>query len=323
MRKSLCGGVAIVVWCAAIMTAGFSERAGSGVLVAAQLPAEPAPKEPPALSADHQKLLESGTPLNPQKTVFLDKKNGRLFLKTCVCLREGLLEMFLCKSRTKEHESILTIDSDAYVIHAGLLALGANAGQPVRFVPEFSPPQGDRIEIWVNWTDADGKQQRTQAQKWVRSLTRRYFVEKIGPLPNGIKLPRDPELKYIPEDGELVWFGIMTDAQRDTLLALSSDETYQNAIRKMHRESQPRTMDADFIFGGSGFHIEKDGSKWYQAEGGNLICVANFGDAMIDVSVRSSDVNAEASFEPDTDRVPPLGTPVVVELIPVRADAKD
>jgi hypothetical protein len=41
---------------------------------------------------------------------------------------------------------------------------------------------------------------------------------------------------------------------------------------------------------------------------------------MIDVSVRSSDMNSQASFEPYTERVPALGTPVLVELIPAKSD---
>ena len=114
----------------------------------------------------------------------------------------------------------------------------------------------------------------------------------------------------------------MSDEQRDKYLALSKDSKFQEAIRKFHKDSQPREMEADFIFAGSGFHEAKDGTKLYMAEGGNLICVANFGDAMIDVSIRSSDVNAEASFEPYAERIPPLGTPVVVELIPATEEAE-
>ncbi|MBX3441977.1 MAG: hypothetical protein KF774_06200 [Planctomyces sp.] len=281
---------------------------------------EAAPPKEFALPEPLQPLFKGTTSLNPQGTVALDKQEGRVLLKTRVCLREGLLEMLLCKSRTKEHESILTVDSDAYVIHAGLLAIGAKSGTPVRFQPDFQPPQGDALEVWLNWVDESGKAQRIEAQQWVRGLTRRYYVEKIGPLPQGLKLPKESDLKYDAAEQELIWFGPMTDAKRDELLKLSTGEAYQKAIRAMHADSQVRGMEADFVFAGSGFHESQDGTKWYQAEAGNLICVANFGDAMIDVSIRSSDVNSEASFEPWTERVPPLGTPVVVELRPAAMD---
>src|SRR5205814_1772510 len=49
----------------------------------------------------------------------------RVLVGATVCLREGGIECFLCRSRTKEYESILSTEADAQVIHAGLLAAGA------------------------------------------------------------------------------------------------------------------------------------------------------------------------------------------------------
>jgi len=276
----------------------------------------------PSTSEQLDARLKTAVALNPQKTVLLDKPNGRLYLQTSVALREGLLEMFLCKKQTKEHESVLMIDSSAQVIHAGLLAAGATPGRPAKFQPKFSPPQGDRIEIWVHWKDADGKPQRATAQSWVRSLTRRYYAEKIGPLPAGVTIPKESELRYDPMQQELIWFGIMTEEQEKELAALTKDETFRKALHKFQVESQPRGMKADFVFAGSSFVKNPDGQEWYAGEAGNLVCVANFADAIIDVNVRSSDVNSDASFEPNTPAVPPLRTPVVMELIPVKGSYK-
>jgi hypothetical protein len=298
----------------------------ASIASAAEQPApKPEPKRegpPPSTSEQLEQRLASAAPLNPQKTVLLDKPNGRLYLQTTIALREGLLEMFLCKKQTKEHESILAIDSSAQVVHAGLLAAGATAGRPAKFQPEFSPPQGDHVEIWVHWKDADGKPQRATAQSWVRTLTRRYYAEKIGPLPEGVTIPKDSELRYAPMQGELIWFGIMTADQEKELAALTKDEKFRKALHNFQVKSQPVGMSADFIFAGSTFVKNPDGQEWYAAEAGNLICVANFSDAIVDVSIRSSDVNADASFEPNTPVVPPLRTPVVVELIPVKGSYK-
>lgn len=281
-----------------------------------------APVPPVEVPKELESMFEGATPVNPQKSVYLDKADNRLLLKTRVCLREGLLEMLICKAKTKEHESILSVDTEAYVVHASLVALGAKAEHPVRFRPEYQPPKGDKIDIWLNWVDAAGKKHRVEAQTLVRGMTRRYFVEPLESLPEGLTLPKDLELKYDPNRKEIFWFGTMTQDQLDSLLKLSKDETFQKILRKIHKDSQSRQMQADFIFGGSGFYKSKDGTNYYQAEGGNLVCVANFGDAMIDVSIRSSEVNSEASFEPYTERVPPLGTAVVVELIPAKADSE-
>ena len=75
-------------------------------------------------------------------------------------------------------------------------------------------------------------------------------------------------------------------------------------------------MKADWIFVGSGF-FELDGVRRYKAEGGYVVCVANFGQAMIDVSVSSSAEGQETLvFEAWQERLPPLGSEVMVELVP-------
>ena len=53
------------------------------------------------------------------------------------------------------------------------------------------------------------------------------------------------------------------------------------------------------------------------AEAGDIVCVANFGDAMIDITTRSSADNAGLMFEPYTERLPNRRTAITVDLIPV------
>ncbi|MFG0332777.1 MAG: YdjY domain-containing protein, partial [Maioricimonas sp. JB049] len=197
------------------------------------------------------------------------------------------------------------------------LAVGAEPGHPVRFNPDFAPPSGQQIAIWLNWKDAEGKSHRVRAQRWVRHVTRRYYAAPLEKLPEGLTIPEASELKYDARHKELVWFGPMTEAQRDELKKLASAPAYRKAIDSFYERSQPRELDADWVFAGSGFYTQKNGEKWYQAEAGNVICVANFGDAMLDLAIQSSATNDALMFEPYTERIPPLGTPVTVELIPV------
>src|SRR5690349_6805750 len=66
--------------------------------------AEPLPEVP---KADPKSKL---TALNKQNTLYLEVKpdgTRRVLVAAEVCLREGPLEVFLCKARTKEHESIV------------------------------------------------------------------------------------------------------------------------------------------------------------------------------------------------------------------------
>ena len=256
-------------------------------------------------------------PLNKAGTVLLDVKGKKLLLISEVVLREGLLELLVCLKRTKEHESILSVDAQAQIIHAGLLALGAKAGTPVRWQPEYQAATGQTIDIFFSWTDEEGKHHRDPAQSWVRHATRRYFVEKLSPPPKGFKLPADSELKWDSRNEELLWYGHMSESQRDDVLKLSQDVKFQSAIKSFYKQSQIRQMEAGWVFAGSFFVTnEKTGEKFYQAESGDLICVANFASATLDLAATSSATNDDLMFEAFTERIPPLGTQVTIELVP-------
>jgi hypothetical protein len=82
-------------------------------------------------------------------------------------------------------------------------------------------------------------------------------------------------------------------------------------------------MEADWVFAGSGIYTDEDsGKQSYLAEDGDLICVANFASATIDVASKSSADDSGRDFEAYTDRIPPKETSVTVELIPVATPAE-
>ena len=264
------------------------------------------------------KKSQEPVPFNKQGTVLLDVDGKRVLLKTKVCLREGVLEMFCCLKQTKEHESILSIDAEAYAVHTALLALGANVGSPVKFQPEYSPAKGTRIRLFCQWTDKAGKQHREPAEKWVRNSSKRFFVEVFDEKPKGLDLKEDSELKWDEKNKELYWFGHMTEKQRDSFLAMSKDAKYRKSIQKFFDRTQPRQLDAPWVFAGSNFFKdETSGKELYLAEGGDLICVANFSSATIDLAVESSATGeSNLMWEAWTDRLPPVGTEVLLELVP-------
>jgi hypothetical protein len=259
--------------------------------------------------------------LDPKGIVQLDHVGKRLLVKTHVVLREGFLEMLCCPAQTKEHESILAVGGKAYVIHAGLLALGAKTGAPVQYQPTFHPATGQPVDIFLQWADADGKPHRVKAQEWIRYATHRYFVVTMDQLPAGLTLPdRDEALpiRFFPKFKQLTWFGPMSTQQRDKLLTLSRDPAYRKAIATFFDQSQSRQLDAGWVFVGSGYYLdERTGKKTYIAEGGDLICVSNFPDAMLDLAIKSTDKQDEGLlFEAWTERIPPRGTEVTMELAP-------
>lgn len=310
----------------AALTWGMLPPAASGVPDDSQKPVDksaPQSSEPNTDSRAEKATADSSTvkasrpvPLNKKETVLLDTAGKRLILKSKVVLREGLLEMLCCLKQTKEHESILAIDAKAYVVHTGLLALGAEQGRPVRFTPEYVPPTGQKLKILLHWTDEQKKSHTISAKKWIRTATSKFFSTPLKKLPEGVTIPEDRRLRFDARNHELTWFGPMTEAERDGFLKLSSDRDFRKGIESLYAQTQPREFSADWIFAGSGFYTdEQTGEKFYQAEGGDLICVANFPSATIDVAIESAS-SGENLFEAFTERIPPLDTEVTIELIP-------
>ncbi len=295
---------------AAIGQPAEERAAGIRPVPEAQEPVELKPLPEPL-----QQLLNTGTALNPQKTVFLDNRKKRVLLRTQVACNDCLLEMLLCTEGTKHHESILWIRSQAFVIHTALLALGAEPGRPASFSPEFIPPSGPKIDAFVNWVDEAGMLRRVDARTWVRHSIYRYFSHPLPSAPPNVELPY-LELRYDKFNNDLLWYGPMTAEQKQDLLKLWDDAEYTKAIEQFYRKGQSRPMTAEFVFTGSHeYEVDNAGNKRYAAEEGYVICVANFAAAMIDVKEASSAQEGGQSYEAWTDRIPPQDTPVVLELV--------
>ena len=135
---------------------GLAAWFGVGTLLQADEPAKDAKPAMIRLSPDHE--------------VWIDKTNKRVVLGGAVCLREGQLEMFACLNKTKEHESVLAVNTKAFLAHAALVAVGAEPGAPAQFRPTYRTATGTEIEIHVYWTDEAGKRQHARAQEWIRNV---------------------------------------------------------------------------------------------------------------------------------------------------------
>ncbi len=270
---------------------------------------------PPKLPASVKKLLAEATPLNPQETLWLDRKNKAVYVQSYVVLKAGMLEMLCCPAQTKEHESILATPCPPQLVHAALLALGAETGKPAEFADPPRPPQGEKLSIQLFWEQAKGKRKQQDAREWIRTATRRYFIVPLAQLPTDAELDEDQELKYDPRRGELLHFGVITPELRDEYLKLSQDAPFREAIQALHKKSQSRPLQAEWVFVGSEFYVDPEtGRQFYLADAGEFICVANFPSAMIDVAILSSASDDDRGFEANSDVVPELGTPVLIQI---------
>jgi len=271
--------------------------------------------EQPEFPAELKSFVEGATSLNQQETVYLDRKAKATYIESRVALQEGLLEMLCCPAQTKEHESVLSANCRAATVHTALLALGAEPGTPVQYNPEFQPPTGEVIEITLFWIDKKGKVRDVPAEDWVRTVTRRYFAADLKSLPPDVELSEDEDLIYDTRNQQLLHFGVMSEKAKKEFAERSDNKAYQEAIEMLHKAIQPQLLDADWVFAGSLFQEDPaTGAKQYLADGGDMICVANFPSAMIDIAVKSSNVDSQRGYEANADAVPPLGTPVLIRL---------
>lgn len=280
---------------------------------------KPLPPLPDALA----QLTKEATPLNPDGTVMLDLKNRQVILRTEVACRDCVLEMLLVPEQNREHETILRIRSKAYVIHTALLALGLEPGTTATFSPKFSAPTGPEIAIEAVWVDDKEELQRRPAQEWIRHNIHRYYSAPLSGPPPGLAMPYK-DLRWDKFNNEILWFGPMSEEDRDDLLTKWDKKEYQQAIKSFFDQGQSRPMKAQFVFAGSiMYKDETTGEEFYQAEGGHLICTSNFSDALLDVREESSASDGTQTYEGWTERIPPIDTPVLLYLKPVKAVEAD
>ena len=161
--------------------------------------------------------IEKLKKLDPDSPVWLDPKNKRVILIGQVCQTEALLELFACLTETKEHEAILVFDTKAFVVHAGLLAVGARPGRPVQFLPLYVPARGTEIEITLKWRNEKEEVQTARAQEWI--IDNQTGKEmKDGWVFAGSRLWRDEETGkeyYMAEGGEFICVSNFPNAMLD------------------------------------------------------------------------------------------------------------
>jgi hypothetical protein len=196
--------------------------------------AEPLPELP---KADPKSEVK---PLLPDKTLYLETlpdQSRRVLLAAEVCLREGPLEVFLCRTNTKEHEAVVRTAVDARLVHAALLAAGAKPGSPVQFVnpktgeEEYRPASGDEIRVLVHYRK-DGKLHTHPAQEWVLDLKTKKpmghrWVFAGSRFVKNPDRPDDPPY-YTANNGEVISISNFVDSMLDLPVSVSQDNAELN-----------------------------------------------------------------------------------------------
>jgi len=164
--------------------------------------------------------------MHPQYNVWVNRVTKQIIMSAEVCRREGALEMFACLKQTKEHESILSVYTEALIVHATLEALGVEPGRPVEFQPQYRPAEGREIEVTVFWRDDEGKVREARGQDWVRdirtkeTLTQPWVFAGSGFWEN----ETTKEKHYLAEYGDFICVSNFNSAMIDLPIESSQSE---------------------------------------------------------------------------------------------------
>lgn len=100
--------------------------------------------------------------------ILVDKEIEAVTIKGEVNMREGIVEYIACSNMGKLHESVLKLDVEPYYLQIALLLLNLEPGQkPISGQGSVETPEGDPVEIWVMWKDANDKIQKYRGEDLV------------------------------------------------------------------------------------------------------------------------------------------------------------
>jgi len=230
--------------------------------------------------AEEEAAPPQGDPAVAEKVelpgIKIDVENKRVDVQAKVTLNEGLLELVACTSDTKEHESIVMIDAVPMHIHAALLLIGANNGNPAMIKPANEektrwihlPPRGDPIGVSLVFQDPEDE--KKQVERPISDFLKR--AEQEG--------------GFAPE-GE--------DAGEEA-------------------EGAAELFDS-FLFAGSQVIDDPDAGRLYVADqSGNVISISTFGDELLCLPTRHSQENNALSWAVDSTHLPKVGAKVILRL---------
>ncbi len=130
------------------------------------------------------------------------------------------------------------------------------------------------------------------------------------------------------EEGRPVQFVPKFEPPSGTPIAIEMQWRQEGQLRKADArqwvwdEKTKAPLAIDWVFAGSVIYVDEITKKpRYAADDGDLITVANFASAILDLPMASSANDADRVFSTNTKNIPPLGTEVFVVMSPRRGPA--
>jgi len=143
--------------------------------------------------------VRAGAPVSLGASMTIDRAAREVRIDAEVACTQGWLEQAVCRAGTREHESLLVVNTPPSRVHAALMLIDLQPGRPGRW--EMSPdgvtvkripPEGDAIAAWVevggtrvplsSWIADPVRGRRFPEQPWVfaGSRMRRRPPERGG-----------------------------------------------------------------------------------------------------------------------------------------------
>lgn len=141
----------------------------------------------PALAEDAPKgpvREKPEAPTLPGLTIDREKKIVELHGKIILPLQSEWLELLACMPKSREHESIISLEAKPSHVHGALLLIGLKAGSPLKAekvddVWKYHAPKGPKVAVTVIY-EKDGKKIEVKANEWiVDQKTRKPLADNI------------------------------------------------------------------------------------------------------------------------------------------------
>lgn len=149
----------------------------------------PPPSAPPELVEDRWR---------PLGTVMLDAEARLVIATGFVNQTSGPIELMICGPGGKRHESVFVMEANPLDLQTALLLLGLEPGPPRARLGE-GPPLGPVVDIWVEWTDSEGRRQIRPAERFAYNTEKNAVFPLCGWAFTG-SVTKDGEFKALAEE---------------------------------------------------------------------------------------------------------------------------
>lgn len=112
-------------------------------------------------------------------SVILNKNRREIHISGSINMQSGLVEYLAChKEVGKLHESVLKIDAKPSDIQVALLLLGFKNKNNLKFQGDSTIPEGDPLDIFVEWESEDKSKKRVRAEETLYDQQKKKTMER-------------------------------------------------------------------------------------------------------------------------------------------------